>query len=128
MVSIWAIFAAVVMPAIVVSQLTCPADTLVCPTNKPVTNSPFELVYSKTVTRSRETPLANLIVGSSKTFLAARHPMELAVFTCLVRLLSARGRFNYAPDEYIAVINTGGAPHVRFRLLLPLSLSRLRGA
>ena len=90
MVSIWAIFVFVVMPAIVVSQLTCPADTRVCPTNKPVTNSPFELVYSKTVTRSRETPLANLIVGSSRKFLAARHAMELAVFTCLVRFASSR--------------------------------------
>ncbi len=79
MVPIWAVFAAVVMPASVVSQLTCPADTRVCPTNKPVTNSPFELVYSRAVTRSRETPLANLIVGSSKAFLAARHPMALAV-------------------------------------------------
>jgi hypothetical protein len=34
---------------------------------------------------------------------------------CATCLLSVRGRFDYAPDEYIAVINTGGAPHVRFR-------------
>ena len=81
-----AIVAAAVMPAIVVSQLTCPADMRICPTNKPVTNSPFELVYSKTVTRSRETPLANLIVGSSKSFLAARQLTALPIFTCLVRL------------------------------------------
>ena len=90
MAPVTAIFAAFVMPAIVVSQLTCPADTRVCPTSKLVTNSPFELLYSKTVTRSRETPLANLIVGSSNKFLAARHPMALAVFTCLVRFASSR--------------------------------------
>ena len=86
MAPVTAIFAAFVMPAIVVSQLTCPADTRVCPTSKLVTNSPFELLYSKTVTRSRETPLANLIVGSSKSFLAARYPTPLAFSTCPMHL------------------------------------------
>ena len=58
----------------------------------------------------------------------ASHGIGCLHMSCAICQLSARGRFNYAPDEYIAVINTGGAPHVRFRLLLPLSLSRLRGA
>ena len=58
----------------------------------------------------------------------ACHGIGCLHMSCAICQLSARGRFNYAPDEYIAVINTGGAPHVRFRLLLPLSLSRLRWA
>ena len=36
--------------------------------------------------------------------------------------LLARGRYNYAPGEYIAVVNTGGAPHVATALPVALAL------
>ena len=45
----------------------------------------------------------------------ATHGIANLHMPCATCLLLVRGRFDYAPDEYIAVINTGGAPHVRFR-------------
>ena len=44
----------------------------------------------------------------------ASHGISCLHMSCAICQLSARGRFNYAPDEYIAEINTGGAPHVAF--------------
>ena len=55
----------------------------------------------------------------------ASHGIGCLHMSCAICQLSARGRFNYAPDEYIAVINTGGAAR-SFHLLRPLSLLRLR--
>jgi hypothetical protein len=40
--------------------------------DKAITSSPAALVYSKSVVRSRETPLGNVVAGSSLIFLAAR--------------------------------------------------------
>ena len=58
--------------------------------------------------------------------LKASHRIGCLHMSCAICQLSERGRFNYAPDEYIAVINTGGAPHVRFRSFaaaLPVALA-----
>jgi hypothetical protein len=55
------------------SAESCPEELRVCPTDKPITASPAELAYSKSVTRSRETALGNLVARASYSFLTARH-------------------------------------------------------
>ena len=59
--------------ALVPAVPTCPEEMRICPTNNPITSSAVELAYSRSVIRSRETPLGNLVAGASYSFLTARH-------------------------------------------------------
>ena len=60
------------VPAVAAAP-TCPEEMRICPTDKPITSSAVELAYSKSVIRSRETPLGNLVAGASFSFLTSRH-------------------------------------------------------
>ena len=60
------------LPA-VASAPTCSEEMRICPTDKPIVSSPFELAYSRSVIRSRETPLGNLVAGASHSFMTSRH-------------------------------------------------------
>ena len=92
----------------------CPVETRLCPSTL-VSTSTISLPWTKTLVRSRETAIGNLVALSMGAFLkgrcepapAARHgggplsgsPGKPPIGVC---------RVNYAAGEYIAFTNTGG--------------------
>ena len=89
----------------------CPVETRLCPSTL-VTTSTVSLPWTKTLVRSRETAIGNLVAGSMVAFLRARCEPAPGM---LVPLSGSRGkppigicRVNYAAGEYIAFSNTGG--------------------
>ena len=96
---------------------TCLEEMRICPTDNPIGSSLFELAYSRSVIRSRETPLGNLVAGASHSFMTSRHcpndPIARIVPCHTSRTLSSKRelgcfRYNYAPGEYITFVNAGG--------------------
>jgi hypothetical protein len=101
------------LPA-VASAPTCLEEMRICPTDNPIGSSLFELAYSRSVIRSRETPLGNLVAGASHSFRHCPNDPIARIVPCHTSgtLSSKRElgcfRYNYAPGEYITFVNAGG--------------------
>jgi hypothetical protein len=85
----------------------CPVETRLCPSTL-VTTSTVSLPWTKTLVRSRETAIGNLVANSMFLHMAARCEPALGMVVAPGNDPIGLCRTNYAAGEYIAFSNTGG--------------------